>query len=740
MATYNKHRDNRPRGTHIGSTGGSTVSARGSRPSGTSSAGRGTAAATPSAGRGTSGGSAIGGLLRGIGNAAKNALSSARGTSSSGRGSSGGSLLGSLANTAKSIAGKYGSAAGRSTPSSASGYGQDGLGRLAQDAYFNRQQSQIDPTEAAGAYAGTGSMSLPDQSLLKRYQAEWNRGKQTGNQTLMDAAHKAAENLRDNYRYYPLKNSNGYGLGENRIGYIRDMVARTDALGNKYVDQYNRNSVTTMKYDKDGNFVNQHTSGDIGRHNARVAREMAETSRRLGLQGKEDNTFALRLDSPETAGLTTAQLQDAYRDMGAYGGNGRGLYDTPMAAVIPNGETLATQTYGYFDPNLDYAAAIAAETDPVRQAQLMRERQNKVNYLDATGQNPNGYHNGIYGLTGTGSAGLPAGNLTGGGSYSYSSTGGGDTIDLPEYSGMSYDEILAAYNSIAEQMAAQSRANLQQTQAQIDAAQGNANSKFDELARQAYINRRQSEAALPQQLSALGISGGGSETANLQLQTDYQNNLNDNELARQQMRKEYALKALQAQLAAEGDIRGYYADAQNNALGAWQGEQSNRNSWNQWAANFAQQQQQNQLAAQQWQANYDLSRQQYLSDMAQQKYQQQEALKQQQIELALKTGDYSKLAELGYNTDYLQRVQNAELEQLALEAQKLRKQLSSYTNEDKPPGPEKTELSLGNQMGNDWISVPGMGRVGTNEIEKLMENGEVEYKNIGGKMYYIKRR
>ena len=44
--------------------------------------------------------------------------------------------------------------------------------------------------------------------------------------------------------------------------------------------------------------------------------------------------------------------------------------------------------------------------------------------------------------------------------------------------------------------------------------------------------------------------------------------------------------------------------------------------------------------------------------------------------MALKTGDYSKLAELGYNTDYLQRVQNAELEQLALEAQKLRNQVT----------------------------------------------------------------
>ena len=49
-----------------------------------------------------------------------------------------------------------------------------------------------------------------------------------------------------------------------------------------------------------------------------------------------------------------------------------------------------------FDPTMDYAAAIRNEKDPVRQAQLIQERENKVNWLNQTGQNTGGYTNDIY--------------------------------------------------------------------------------------------------------------------------------------------------------------------------------------------------------------------------------------------------------------------------------------------------------------------------------------------------------
>lgn len=103
----------------------------------------------------------------------------------------------------------------------------------------------------------------------------------------MTAAHRAAEKLRDNYRYYPLANSNGYGLGENEIGWVRDLVVRGDELGNKIVDQYNRGTVTTTTYDKDGNFVNRYTGGEHCRTRCTGSKGDAESERKTGRKGKQ---------------------------------------------------------------------------------------------------------------------------------------------------------------------------------------------------------------------------------------------------------------------------------------------------------------------------------------------------------------------------------------------------------------------------------------------------------------------
>lgn len=278
----------------------------------------------------------------------------------------------------------------------------------------------------------------------------------------------------------------------------------------------------------------------------------------------------------------------------------------------------------------------------------MQERQNKINYLNGTGQNAGGFTNAIYGQTVQQTTPMQQMPML-------------QETMLPEYVGMSQEDIMNTYGDIAAQLEAQRNAYLQQTQAQIDAAQNLAGTEFDDMARQAYILKRQQEVALPQQLAAMGISGGGSETANLQLQTNYQNNLHQNEQARQQMVRDYALQKLQAQMQANSDIAGYYADAQQSAMNAWQNEQANKNAWNQWAANY----QQNQL-----QYQNQLAQQQYENQLMAQQYQDEQ--KMQQIDLALKLGDYSKLAALGYDTNYLQRMQDAELAQIAMAANKSR--------------------------------------------------------------------
>lgn len=581
-------------------------------------------------------------------------------------------------------------------------------------AYFNRFQSETDPTEVSGVYAGDGSMSLPDQALLKGYQAAYNQAKERGDTTAMTAAHEMAEKLRDNYRYYPLAGSNGYGLGENDKGFIRDMVVRTDELGNTYVDEYNRNSVTTTRYNADGTKAYTTGSGNIAGHNQRVAEEMARANARLAEQEKENNTFAVRLADAGDRTLRAAELMAKY---GAEGnGQGLGLYTTPMAQAIANGETLATQLYGYFDPDFDYAAALQTEKDPTRRAQLMQERASKNAWLTATGKNP-GYTNDIYGAEAL-QATLPTAAQP-----AQSTTPGG-------YIGMTRDEIYDNYNGIAETQAQAAQAGLALLQQQIAAQEQTANSEYDDLARQAYIAKRQSENALPQQLAALGISGGGSETANLKLQTNYQNNLNQSEQARKQALQELALQRLQAETQTNSDILGYQAEAQNNALNAWRNELANQNAYNQWAQEYA------------------LTQQQYQNSLSQYEYEKQQAELAQQIELAQLTGDYSRLKQMGYDTTYMEQLKDANLKQLALDALYTQAQTnklnsSKTIDDDDDPPKEPDTMEIGNQQGPNWIYIAGLGRIayndsGNSELDRMVENGMVKEVEKNGKIYFVK--
>lgn len=613
----------------------------------------------------------------------------------------------------------------------------DPVQKAALQAYFTRMQANIRPEDTQGVYGGDTTMSLPDQALLRAYQQNYNDAKARGDTAAMNLAHRAAENLRDNYRYYPTANSNGYNLGENDIGWIRDIVVRVDDLGNKYVDQYNQGTVTTTKYDKDGNFVNQLKGAKIAGHDDFVARQWD----RAVENGNEDRWTAIRIADANDVNLSASELMAKY---GAQGGMGRDLYgDARINGKIANGMTGAgtaigqnggvgtvanTAANGYFDPNKDYAAAIKNASSTQEMLQLQQERENKINWMNQNGQNPNGYTNQIYSNYQNIQSAPAAGQMV-------------QQAAIPEYQGMTKDELYEGYNEAAENLEAQRKALLNLTLQQSQAAQDQANTGYDEMARQAYILRRQQEMALPQQLAAMGISGGGSETANLQLAANYQNNLNANEQQRQQMMKDYALQKLQAQTQANSDIAGYYADAQQNAMGAWQNEMANQNAWNQWAASYQQ------------------GLREYQDQLNNLTYDQLQANKEQQINLALQLGDYNKLKALGYDTTYLKRMQDAELEKLALDALYSRAQIAKVngsvksgsgggtkkssgggrsSSKSKDSDGKEKEMELGNKVGSSWIYVPGYGRIGDSEIEAMIDNGTVKETVRNGKIYYVK--
>ena len=86
--------------------------------------------------------------------------------------------------------------------------------------------------------------------------------------------------------------------------------------------------------------------------------------------------------------------------------------------------------------------------------------------------------------------------------------------------------------TLQEQARQQAEAQAEAQKAQIEANKQIINQNYANSARQAYINSMQQQKALPEYLASTGQSGGASESAQLQLQTNYQNNLSDLEMAK----------------------------------------------------------------------------------------------------------------------------------------------------------------------------------------------------------------
>ena len=91
----------------------------------------------------------------------------------------------------------------------------------------------------------------------------------------------------------------------------------------------------------------------------------------------------------------------------------------------------------------------------------------------------------------------------------------------------------SAYDNNLALAEKQYNSNVAQARQVYDQDVNKANKQYDTAARQSFVNYRQNQAALPEQLSALGLTGGQSESANVALQTAYAGNLATNDAARQ---------------------------------------------------------------------------------------------------------------------------------------------------------------------------------------------------------------
>lgn len=93
-----------------------------------------------------------------------------------------------------------------------------------------------------------------------------------------------------------------------------------------------------------------------------------------------------------------------------------------------------------------------------------------------------------------------------------------------------YVALKAGYQQSLNDAKAADQALLQQ---KYDQDIASANRNYNNAANEAYIAYRQSQAALPEQLSSAGLSGGASESAMARLQAAYGANLANNAAARQ---------------------------------------------------------------------------------------------------------------------------------------------------------------------------------------------------------------
>ena len=112
---------------------------------------------------------------------------------------------------------------------------------------------------------------------------------------------------------------------------------------------------------------------------------------------KKDYAAAIKAEkNPAKQAQLKAERQNKIDAMNAAGTNTKG-YTNSIYGGSYSSSGKGNSNGGYFDKNLDYAAAIRNEKDPVKQAQLIAERQNKLNWMNASGTNTKGYTNDIYG-------------------------------------------------------------------------------------------------------------------------------------------------------------------------------------------------------------------------------------------------------------------------------------------------------------------------------------------------------
>lgn len=149
-----------------------------------------------------------------------------------------------------------------------------------------------------------------------------------------------------------------------------------------------------------------------------------------------------------------------------------------------------------------------------------------------------------------------------------------------------YKESQRRYEELEAQIREKNRLAVEQGTNRLNAQKSNINQAADENARQAYVQYMQSQKALPQQLAVQGASGGATETAQLGLQTNYQNNVNS--INQNKANRLQEIDNAIVDLQNTGDLSTVEQVLANNqaALDAYMNNFDKAVGYNQWANTF----------------------------------------------------------------------------------------------------------------------------------------------------------
>lgn len=196
-------------------------------------------------------------------------------------------------------------------------------------------------------------------------------------------------------------------------------------------------------------------------------------------------------------------------------------------------------------------------------------------------------------------------------------------------------------------------AALEAARLNAESQKGQVTQQYDDMAKQLYIQRRMSEKALPEQMSAMGYNGGLTESSALNLQTSYAEALRQGETERINTIAALDNAIRQAELEGNQELAAQLSALAQNTMGLYSDALMQIQNQANWNAQMQYQAQQDALAQQNWYTQFlyngqqdALDRNQNQSDKQQATQKENQAILRENAWMKLQSGSIPTAEEL----------------------------------------------------------------------------------------------